>query len=101
MTKRVEHRFNLQDYKASKADEGAVFIDAGDRTFRIPPPLLWDDDVTEAARAGKSTEFGNALLGAEDFAAFRAAGGTGTLLMSMVNEVHGTGVGESSASSDS
>lgn len=101
MSKREEHRFNLQDYKASKADEGAVFIDAGGRTFRVPPPLLWGDDVTEAARTGQAVAFGESLLGAEDFAAFRAAGGTGTLLMSMVNEVHGTGVGESSASSDS
>jgi len=101
MSKRQEHRFNLQDYKASKADEGAIFIDAGDRTFRVPPPLLWDDDVTEAAAAGRATEVGEALLGTDDFAAFRKAGGTGTLLMSMVNEVHGADVGESSASSDS
>lgn len=101
MSKKGQHRYNLQDFKAGKADEGAILIEADGRTFKVPPPLLWSDEVTEAATRGQASFVGEALLGSDDFAAFRAAGGTGTILMAMISEVHGADVGESSASSDS
>lgn len=101
MGKKDQRRFNLQDYKAGKEEEGAVYIDAGDRTFRVPPPLLWDDDVTELATAGKTKQVAVALLGEDDYRAFVEAGGTGSLLLSMVNDAMGTGLGESSGSAGS
>lgn len=101
MSQREQHRFNLQDYKAKKEEEGAVYIDAGDRTFRVPPALLWPDEVTELAAAGKTKQAAIGLIGQEDYDAFVAAGGTGSLLLSMVNDAMEAGLGESSGSTSS
>lgn len=94
MSKRAEHRFNLQDYKATKEEEGAIYIDAGERTFRVPPALLWPDEVTELAAAGKVKQAAVGLIGQEEYDAFVAAGGTGSLLLSMVNDAMGVSLGE-------
>lgn len=105
--------FNLTDYKAKKADEGAVRITAGDREFVVLPPELMDDDTyTKFVKLEGSVETvveqARMLMGDDEYAAFVEAGGSAMLLLSMIAEsssqwsdAQGASPGESVASSTS
>lgn len=95
------HKVKLTDFKAKKADEGAIEIEADDgKIFRVDPPELWDDDVAELQSAGDTVGLAHALIG-DEYPDYIAAGGNAMLLMSIIAEVHGVDVGESKASSGS
>lgn len=88
-------KVKLADFKERKAEEGAIDVEAEDgQVFRIPPPELWPDEVGELARTGDLVALAVAVLGGEDrFEAFKAAGGTATLLNAIVGDVHGDSLG--------
>lgn len=103
MSKRDNKRVKLSDFKDRKRDEGAIDIEGDDGTvFRIEPPELWPDEVHSIDASKDPVAFARALLGGEErYAAFVAAGGTAGVLAGILDERHGTGTGESSASSRS
>lgn len=102
---------SLADFKAKKAEEGAVRIEAGDRVFVVlPPELMADDTYSEFIKYEGSPESivdqARLLMGAE-YEEFVAAGGSAILLLSVIAEAgqakngQGADVGESGASSPS
>lgn len=92
MSKREQHRFVLSDYKDTKRREGAIHIDAGEKTFVIDPPELWSDEAL--ASAENPLKIGPLVMGEEAFAEFVEAGGSGGILLSMIGDVHGVSPGE-------
>lgn len=103
MAARGVHRVVLSDFKAKKRDEGAIEIEAEDGTvYRIDPPELWPDEAAVAAQAEDVVGLATALIGGpEKYQEFVAAGGSAAIVSSVLAEVHGIEVGESSASSTS
>ena len=101
MTKRKNRRVVLNDFKAKKAEEGSIEIEVeGGKVFTIPPPELWPDEVAEAAKRNDTVASAAALLGDEaEYEAFKSAGGSATLLWSIIQDELGADVGESPASS--
>lgn len=100
--KRHVHRVKLTDFKAKKADEGAVEIEADDgEIYRIDAPEVWSDEIAELAQSEDQVAVARALIGEDRYDAFVAAGGTAMLVMAIVSEAHGIQPGESSASSRS
>lgn len=100
---------NLTDYKAKKAEEGAVPIVVGDRTFYVRPSELMSDAEYEAYNAVKGEDIvAQARLMMVDYDDFVAAGGSAILLLSIVKDhmeaqaaAQGVEPGESEASSTS
>jgi hypothetical protein len=85
----------LADYRARKEEEGAVYIDAGTETFRVPPPVCWPDSFLTVANSGDNVALATLLLGGpEAFARFAEAGGTAALLLGIVQDALGATVGE-------
>lgn len=85
----------LSDFKERKELEGAFDIECEDGTkFRVPPPELWPDEVGRLARIGDLPALAIAVLGEEKFEAFKAAGGTATLLNAIIGDQHGASLGE-------
>lgn len=100
--KRHLHKVKLSDFKAKKADEGAIEIETDDGTvFRVDPPELWDDELTELSQNDDNVGLAKRLIGEEEYPAYVAAGGNAMLLMSIIAEVHGVSVGESKPSPSS
>lgn len=65
--------------------------------FEIDPPELWDDDVF-AVTGGPVAE-AKAIMGEEEYARFRKAGGRATLVSYLIEKrIKGTSLGESEAS---
>jgi hypothetical protein len=106
---------NLTDFKAKKAEEGAVRIEAGTKTFVILPPEMMSDDVySEFIKLEQSPEQivdqARMLMG-DDYDEFVDAGGSAILLLSIIGEAakergkaasaQGADPGESGASSSS
>ena len=103
---------NLTDFKAKKAEEGAVRIKAGTKTFVVLPPEMMSDDVySEFIKLEQNPEQivdqARMLMGA-DYDEFVAAGGSAILLLSIIGETaktrrqdQGVDTGESGASSPS
>lgn len=100
--KRHVHQVKLTDFKARKADEGAIEIedDAGE-IYRIDPPELWPDEITRMSQDEDTIGVARALIGDDRYDAFTAAGGNAMLLMSIIGETHGVTVGESKPSPSS
>lgn len=99
-TPRGRRRIVLDDYKGKKRDEGAIDIETADGVFSIDPPELWSDEAAAAAAANDGPGIARALLG-DKYDAFIAAGGSGTVIMSIIADEHRAPVGESDASSSS
>jgi hypothetical protein len=53
-------------------------------TFEIDPPELWDDDVFSAT--GGPVAEAKAIMGEEEYARFRAAGGRATLVSYLIEK---------------
>lgn len=106
-----EKRYNVAEVIAeARLTKPAIILEGfpndPSAEFRLDPPELWADQVTELAAAGKATELSRHLLG-DQYEAFLAAGG-GNSLVNLVLEKHSKGttpeksaLGEASASSDS
>ena len=62
-----------------------IVIETDDgQTFEIDPPELWDDDVF-AATGGPVAE-AKAIMGQEEYARFRKAGGRATLVSYLIEQ---------------
>ena len=93
-------RYNIRDYRESKASQ-AIEIEGDDgQVFTVPAPELWPDSVLEHAQAGDEVGAAKALLG-DDYDAFTKAGGTLLMLADLVFADQGATVGESGASPSS
>lgn len=90
----AKHTVILSDYKAKKAEEGAIDIVAGDETFTVPPAALWPDEMTTPEVRGDWVAQAKLLLGDDAYARFVAAGGTAVLLQAIVNDELGEAAGE-------
>lgn len=89
------HRVKLADFKARKLDEGAIDVEADDGTVhRIPPPELWPDEAHAMLRNEELVGAAQAIMGADQFAAFAGAGGSAALVFAVIKDVHGLGPGE-------
>lgn len=101
--KRHVHKVKLSDFKAEKADEGAIEIeDDNGEIYHIDPPELWSDDITALNDADDNIGVARALIGGDDqYEKFVAAGGSAMLLLSIIGDTHGVSVGESKASKGS
>lgn len=100
--KRHVHQVKLSDFKAKKADEGAIEIEVDDGTiFKIEPPELWSDEITTMSQNDDNIGVARALIGPDRYDAFVAAGGNAMLLMAIIGEAHGITVGESKPSPSS
>lgn len=87
---------DLNAYRGQQIEDRGIVLAAGERSFTIPPPVLWPE---EAIRLIGVDAYGvaRAVLG-DEYDAFIAAGGTGPLLMRMVEEQEQIAAGESPAS---
>lgn len=85
-------KVNLADYKERKENEGAIDIEAGGETFRIPPPELWPDEIGKLR--GDLVAQASLLMGEDRFAAFVAAGGSATLVDAILKDQHGADAGK-------
>lgn len=97
-------RVVLADFKAAKELEGAIDIETPDgQVFRIPPPALISDELLARSRTAADDPIGfvTALLGADAYEKFKAAGGSAAVALAIFQEEQGADVGESSASSSS
>jgi len=66
-----------------------ISFTAGGQTFTIPSPILWPGDIADLSQ----NDGAKVLLG-DQWEAFCAAGGNGSLLNSLVNKVLGATVPE-------
>lgn len=104
MSERHVHRVKLSDFKAKKEEEGAIDIEMDDETvFRIPPPELWPDTVGECLAKGETLVAARALIEAngQNYEEFVAKGGSATIILGVIGDIHGETVPESGASSSS
>jgi hypothetical protein len=81
---------NLTDFKAKKAEEGAVRIKAGTKTFLVmPPELMGDDQYLEFIKLEGTPESivdqAHMLMG-DRYDEFVEAGGSAILLLSIIAE---------------
>lgn len=83
--------------KASPFDPVAI----GGKEFTILPPSLWGDAAYEVQHTGDVVAAAKAMLGEEQYEAYRQAGGTAGLLMLFIGEQQGATPPESSASTGS
>lgn len=93
MSKRTgPHKVSLSDFKERKENEGAIDIEAGGKTFRVPPAELWPDEVSTLR--GDLVAQAKCIMGDEAFGGFQAAGGTANLLDAIIKDVHGADAGK-------
>lgn len=104
---RVVHDFNavLAEIASDDKDTTATLFKVGEQEFTIPSPLDWSDDVVEIQaiaatnpRAVNPVAFAKALLGDDQYADFKAAGGSAVKFMKFFGQVMGGDAGESQAS---
>ncbi len=89
-------RVSFADFVERKEEEHGFDIDMPDGTVvHVPAPELWSDEVGDAYRSGDLSGAARAVLGAEQWERFTAAGGTATALNHIVAEQQGMDVGES------
>lgn len=88
---------DIAAFQARRRDAGGIVavMETGEK-FLIPPPDLWPDD----AQHGSDKRFLDQVMGV-DADAFRAAGGTGRLVLSLISHRNELAAPESSASSGS
>ena len=89
-------RIKIADYKASKADEGAIILeDDNGREYRIPPRAIWSDELLNRIKnvdAEDPVAQARALLGDEEYDAFHAGGGEAMMVSSIIDEEWGESV---------
>lgn len=88
----MPHTVNLSDWIAERRNADpwlSIEVEDGDPVV-IPDPILWPepgDDDTNDDLAAKT-------IGAEEYARFKANGGTWTILLALVRERGGLDLGE-------
>ncbi|MGE3811526.1 MAG: hypothetical protein AB7I24_08245 [Candidatus Nanopelagicales bacterium] len=92
--KTTRTRISLEAWKAEQIEESGLEIEAADRVFVIPPIQVWPDGASDALIAGRVADACRIVMGDEDYQAFVDAGGSGTMLASMLEQVHGASTGE-------
>ena len=76
---------NLSDFKAKIAEEDAIPVIAGDRTFYIRPVHLLTDAEFKAMQDSDDNDIvGQARLLVDDYDAFVAAGGSAVLVEAII-----------------
>jgi hypothetical protein len=81
MSKRRPITYNLSDFKAKKAKEGAIHIELeGGETVTVPPAVLWPDEAHGFILERDIVNAGIAILGEPEYQRFAAAGGSASLL---------------------
>lgn len=93
----MPHEVDLDVFVAAEKAKDSTVIRAGDREFVIPPPVLWPNEALQSALLDRD-KCAKLLLGDEQWDAFQAAGGTGALLVKIIEEREQLPVGESEAS---
>jgi hypothetical protein len=92
-------RFRLSEFTERKREQGSIEIETDDGSvFRVDPPELWPDDIASATNNEAAARL---IMGGDPFDAFVAAGGSATLLVSIIAEAHGVSLGELLASAGS
>jgi hypothetical protein len=93
----------LAEYRA-KNEQPEVVVTVGDREFVIPSPLDWSDELVEMQANAQANNvnpvaMAKAFLGEEQYAEYKALGGTAMHFnLVLLPGALGTSVGESSAS---
>jgi hypothetical protein len=95
----------LAEYREND-ERPPILFHVGAREFTIPAPLDWSDDLVEMQASAQSNPesvnpvaMAKAFLGEEQYAEFKAAGGTAMHFnMVLLPKALGATVGESSAS---
>lgn len=83
-------RFVLTEYVNKIRAEGSIPVDLGEHgEVVIPPPLLWPEPMPRGMENQQK-----AILGEEQYARWKAAGGNGKLLDAIINEAQGSTTGE-------
>lgn len=86
-------KVNLAEYRERKENQGAIDVEApSGRVFRIPPAELWPDEVPFLR--GDLPAQAAAIMGAEEFDAFKAEGGTANILDAIIKDEHGAEAGK-------
>lgn len=95
--------YDLDDIRKRELGKASPFepVAIGGQEFAILPPSLWGDAAYEVAQSGDVVAAAKAMLGDEQYEAYRKAGGTAGLLMLYIGEAQGATPPESSASTDS
>ncbi len=95
MSKRDKRTVDLEDYKASKAEEGSIPIrtKTGD-VFVIPPPALWPDETLGLVENRDVIAAARLLIGADRYDDFVAQGGTAQLVFALIKDEQGLDAGE-------
>lgn len=80
--------------------DARLFVLNGEE-FLLPAPTAWPDEAFQAANREDPITASRLILGDEDYQRFVDAGGNALFLQRLVEKLHGTSMGESSASSSS
>jgi len=95
VAKPPQKTYKLADLiREAEESKHKIVIEADNgETFEIDPPELWDDDVF-AATGGPVAE-AKAIMGADEYARFRKAGGRATLVSYLIEQrMQGVSKGE-------
>lgn len=104
VSKPNKKRYKLSEVVAEiRSKHPDIEIETEDgQVFTIPPPQLWSDKATDPKVGAQET--GEELMGVDQYAAFKAAGGSYAYLNFVIGkftEEQKTDLGKSSASSNS
>jgi uncharacterized Zn ribbon protein len=87
-------RINLEAWTLEKIEAGALEIEAGDRVFVVPPIQVWPDGASTALIDGRVADAIRLVMGDDDYQAFVDAGGSATMVATMLEETQGADAGE-------
>lgn len=91
-------KIKLSEFKAAQK-EHQIEIETDDETFVIPAPQLWDDEMVALAQFGDNLELCKALIGGADvYERFVKAGGSQSVIGTLIKDHSGVELGKSSAS---
>lgn len=92
----MSRRVVLKDHKASLAERGVDIETEDGQVFHVDPPQLWSDEAVAKSQAGDSNGLLIEIIGGPDrYAAFKAAGGSLSILDSITSTVTGESIPES------
>lgn len=87
----ARRRIILKDHLAKLEDRGVDFEAPDGTVFFIPPPELWPDEANTAVGLNAQAV---AVMGEEQYAAFKAAGGNARIVNDELEKMLGTTVPE-------